>query len=447
MYAVASSPPSAAESRHRTPSAGSTVDGRYLLRRLVASGGMGVVWEAEHLFTKRSTALKLLKVETVESEELRERLMREAHALAAARHPGFVDVLDAGVCRAFGPYLAMEMLEGRTLDGILAARERLPVADVVALGVLVADALSAAHAHGVLHRDVKPSNLFVARDERGGEQIKLIDLGIAAVPGSSTRAADRRLTRANAILGTPEYMAPEQLFARDVDARADVYALGVTLFECLTGQVPYTGTYPEVLQKVGRAAAPPPVRFSRPEISRELDACISRALSVDPEQRFQSARAFAQALCLAYGDSPMSTSLLAGERGEREEGKRQAPTKREIAKQGVAKPPAAAESGERRHDRVPYRTPVLLIQEGHTPLEARSEDVSVGGMLVVGSAALEADTMVQARFALPGSGEVVTVRAVLRWVRPGRGRSAMGLEYLEAPLDALAAIESFVASA
>src|SRR5207302_3385276 len=136
-------------------------------------------------------------------------------------------------------YVALDMLDGRTLDGILAARERLPVDDVVAIGRQIAEALAFAHGRGVLHRDLKPSNVFVAKSEVGSEIVKLIDLGVAALRDMPHIP---KLTTAHEVIGTPEYMSPEQLFARDVDARSDVWALGMTLYECLSGNLPFTGT-------------------------------------------------------------------------------------------------------------------------------------------------------------------------------------------------------------
>ena len=248
------------------PLVGETVDTRYELRRLIARGGMGLVFEAHHRFTRRAVALKLLPDDLRGKKEIRGRLLREAHALTAVRHPGFVEVLDAGVCGEHGPYLVLEMLDGRTLDGILAARRRLAIADTVQIGRQVCDAIAHANGRGVVHRDLKPSNLFIARNEIGEETLKLIDLGVAAVAEEQLEQHDRKLTQAHEVVGTPEYMAPEQLWGREVDARTDVYAIGMSLFECLTGEVPYLGTYPDVLVQVSNATEPPSVREKRPDV-------------------------------------------------------------------------------------------------------------------------------------------------------------------------------------
>src|ERR1700722_14791105 len=268
---------------------GGIVDTRYELRRLIARGGMGLVFEAHHRFTRRAVALKLLPDEVRGQKEPRGRLLREAHALTAVRHPGIVEVLDAGVCREMGPYVVMEMLDGRTLDGILAARRRLSIRDAVQVARQVCDAVGHAHSRGVVHRDLKPSNYFIARNEIGQETVKLIDLGVAAVAEEQLEQHDHKLTQAHEVLGTPEYMAPEQLWGRAIDARTDVYAIGMSLYECLTGEVPYAGTYPEVLVQVSNAPGPPKVRERRPDVPEALAGAIEMALEKNAADRFHSA--------------------------------------------------------------------------------------------------------------------------------------------------------------
>ena len=250
--------------------------------------GWGLVFESHHKFTRRVVALKLLTREMRAKKEARIRLLREAHALTTARHPNLVEVLDAGVCSEHGPYVVLEMLEGRTLDGILAARRRLPVSDAVQIARQVCDAIAHANARGVIHRDLKPSNVFIARNEIAQEVVKVIDLGVAAV-GEEQAANGEQATNAYDLVGTPEYMAPEQLWGRPVDARTDVYAIGMSLYECLTGEVPYLGTYPQVLVQVSHAMAPPRVRDRRPEVPLALAVVIETALEKEASARFQTA--------------------------------------------------------------------------------------------------------------------------------------------------------------
>ena len=224
---------------------GDVVGDRYELRRELGQGAGGMVFEALHRFTHRSTAVKVVSPDVPRSlvAEQNARLIREARALAAVRHPGIVEVLDGGVLPDGSPFIVLEMLDGRTLEGLIAARGKLSREDAVAVGLQLCDSLDALHRAGVVHRDLKPGNVFVVRDRDGIERLKLLDFGIAQVKGTE----QDKLTGIGALIGTPAYMSPEQLLAIDVDHRADVYALGVTLFECLTGRLPYEGNYQAVL--------------------------------------------------------------------------------------------------------------------------------------------------------------------------------------------------------
>jgi serine/threonine protein kinase len=411
---------------------GGTVDTRYDVRRLIARGGMGLVFEAHHRFTRRSVAIKVLAEHVRDMKEAHSRLLREALALTAVRHPGFVEVLDAGVCAAHGPYVAMEMLDGRSLDGILAARRRLPIADAVQVALQVCDTVAHAHSRGVIHRDLKPSNYFVARSETGQEVVKLIDLGVAAVAAEQLEQHDSKLTVAHEVLGTPEYMAPEQLWGREIDVRTDVYAIGMSLFECLTGEVPYTGTYPEVLVQVSNATRSPSVRDRRPEVSIALAGAIEMAIEKEPSARFQTASALARALLLASGLSPARSELLPPLSMAPESGMASvAPPERAI--ELVKKKPVRQEPEETLHNRqfvrVPYVTPVVLVPTRGAETEARCEEISEGGMLVVSPLALDEGVALEVRFATPVAGDMVRVQAHVRWTTQGRGRCAMGLEF------------------
>jgi serine/threonine-protein kinase len=445
---------------------GETVDTRYELRRLIAHGGMGLVFEAAHKFTRRVVALKLLPDDHRAQKEARGRLLREAHALTAVRHPGFVEVLDAGVCAAHGPYVVLEMLEGRTLDGILAARRRLSIADTVQMGRQVCDALAHAHARGVIHRDLKPSNIFVARNEIGDETIKLIDLGVAAVAQEQLADRDRKLTAAHEVLGTPEYMAPEQLWGRAIDARTDVYALGMSLYECLTGEVPYTGSYPDVLVQVSNAASPPNVRERRADVPPALAVVIENALEKDAAARFQSAMELARALVAASGLAPGPSALLAADDddpdSEREEQtepeiklvkkKKRASSRARVTAQAEDRPsapssgPVSAPTHKRQFLRAPYVTPVSLVLPNGATVEARSEEISQEGMLVLSPIHFALGAPVSVRFASPMTGEMIAIDASVRWIRDGRGKSAVGLEFGSVPPVLRRVFADFIAS-
>jgi serine/threonine-protein kinase len=424
------------------PLVGATVDTRYELRRLIARGGMGLVFEAHHRFTRRAVALKLLPEEMRGKKEVRGRLLREAHALTAVRHPGFVEVLDAGVCPENGPYVVLEMLDGRTLDGILAARRRLSITDTVQVGRQVCDAIAHANAHGIVHRDLKPSNVFVARNELGEETIKLIDLGVAAVAEEQLERHDHKLTKAHEVVGTPEYMAPEQLWGREIDARTDVYALGMTLFECLTGEVPYLGSYPDVLVQVSNAAEPPSVRERRGDVPPALALVIETALEKEASARFQTAGELGRALVAASGLEPARSSLLApsvddptGSDASEEPERAIHLVRKKAPRTDSDRPsvPNPALSQRRQFVRAPYVTPVLLVSAAGSELQARSEEISVEGMLVVAPISLPLGGQLQMRFASPVTGEMLALDASVRWTREGRGRSAMGLEFENMP--------------
>jgi eukaryotic-like serine/threonine-protein kinase len=421
---------------------GSTVDRRYLLKREIARGGAGAVFEAEHVYTKRSVALKLLLPEQRSAPEPRARLLREALALSAARHPGVVSALDAGETEDGTPYLVLELLEGRSLEGILAVRRRIGAAEVAWVGAAVCDALAAAHRLGIIHRDIKPSNVFVARDDQGREVVKLFDFGVARVPSEN-----KKLTQDGALLGTPEYMAPEQLLAREVDGRTDLYALGITLYECLAGVVPFEGNFGEVLLKVSTESLTP-IRQKVAEVPAELAAAIERALSREPDGRYADAQTFAQALRKA-APAAGAVSLLGIRPGPPPVPARpgtalEASSKASLpGRPAPAPPPLPQPATRRRFPRAPYVTPVR-IYHGGAILDGRSEDVSVGGLLVLAPQAFEQAELVKVRFSLPMTGKVVEIGATARWVKAARITGAVGLEFSSLPADAHEVIERYV---
>jgi len=413
---------------------GSVVDRRYRLKREIARGGAGAVFEAEHLYTSRPVAIKLLLAEQVETSESRQRLLLEARALSVARHPGIVLGLDAGETEDGTPYLVMELLEGRTLEGILAVRRRIGVADAVYIGMQLCDALATAHERGILHRDIKPSNVFISRSESGREVTKIFDFGIARV------AQNQKITLQGAVLGTPEYMAPEQLLQQeDIDARCDIYALGISLYEALAGNVPFEGNFGEVLLKV--CTQPMPSLLARcPQLPPQLEAAIAKALARDPAERHATAREFAEALSRVPIGDELPTSLL-GLRAV-------AAGPMAGSASGARVPPPLPEqpSTRRRFARAPYVTPIRILCANGTALEGRSEDISVGGLLVLAPQAFGQEESVSVRFALPITGKLLEVPAIARWVKKARGTGAIGLEFAALAPDQLAVIENYVAA-
>ncbi len=257
---------------------------------------MGHVFVAEHTALQKRVALKILAPQMVAlGDEQSERFLREARAGSRLSHPGIVEINDFGTTDTGLPFFAMELLEGEDLGDRLDRDERLawPVARDLTLQML--DALSAAHAEGVVHRDLKPENCFLTQDPSGAERLKLVDFGIAKLlsePNATTLTADGR------ILGTPHYMAPEQAIGKDIDARADVYASTIILFEMLTGQPPFNeGSVMEILSQ--HLSQPPPSlreAGSPIDIPDQLEAIVAKGLAKAPEERFASVDEFAAAL-------------------------------------------------------------------------------------------------------------------------------------------------------
>jgi eukaryotic-like serine/threonine-protein kinase len=437
---------------------GSVVDRRYRLKREIARGGAGAVFEAEHLYTSRAVAIKLLIAEHAEASESRTRLLLEARALTIARHPGIVLGLDAGETEDGTPYLVMELLEGRTLEGILAVRRRVGVADAIYIGLQLCEALAVAHEHGILHRDIKPSNIFISRNDAGREVTKIFDFGIARV-----ERHDQKITQRGAVLGTPEYMAPEQLLASEqIDGRCDSYALGITLYEALAGVVPFEGNFGEVLLKV--STEPLPSLSKRcPEVPIDLERAIAKAIARDPRDRYPSLREFAEALSqITTGETtsllgirvPVAPVAMPGsQRGAVLPAPAKVPPRPasvgmpSIA--GAVVPPPlpdqpAQPATRRRFARAPYVTPARIFRANGSTLDGRSEDISVGGLLVLAPQAFSNEERVKVRFALPITGKLLEVTAIARWVKMARGTGAVGLEFGALAPDHQAVIENYV---
>ncbi|MDQ3038049.1 MAG: serine/threonine protein kinase, partial [Myxococcota bacterium] len=282
-----------------------TVD-RYRIEAELDSGGFGTVYRARHAVIGRVVALKLLHPSRESSLEVIERFLREARILSAISSPHVVQVIDAGMTEDRQIFLAMELLEGESLAkriqraGPLAIRDAIRVAREIAIG------LAAAHAAGIVHRDLKPANVFLARTPDGREIAKVLDFGISKSRG---RGGESVITMTGAVLGTPHYMAPEQLHgARDVDGRADLYALAVCLYEMLSGQLPYEASSLESLisQRLSEPHRPLSERSVR--LPDALISLVDRGLARDPDARFRSAIEMEAALAGIEGGSLPATT-------------------------------------------------------------------------------------------------------------------------------------------
>jgi len=252
--------------------------GNYELTAFLGEGGMGTVYAAIHRNLGKRVAIKTLRAQFANDPDSRARFLREGKAAAAVRHPNVVDVDDVGIVGET-PYLVMELLEGEALGTKLARVGRLSTSETADVLIPVLLALASAHRSGVVHRDLKPDNIFIARDDHGGTRPKLLDFGISKL----TQAHSLSLTDRHALLGTPYYMAPEQVSsARDVDARSDLYSIGVILYHCVTGRLPFAGT--TLTQLIGQIlhAQPAPFRelgFDRHELPAPFEAIVLRCLA------------------------------------------------------------------------------------------------------------------------------------------------------------------------
>jgi beta-lactam-binding protein with PASTA domain/tRNA A-37 threonylcarbamoyl transferase component Bud32 len=279
-------------------------DGRYRILRKLGSGGMANVYLAEDEELGRRVAIKILNERYANDELFIERFRREAKSAAALSHPNIVSIYDRG--QAEGTYyIAMEVIEGRSLKELILTRGPLALGQAIAYTLEMLEALRFAHRHGIIHRDVKPHNILV------GERLKVTDFGIA-------RAGASQMTEAGSIMGTAQYLSPEQARGAPVTASSDLYSVGIVLYEMLTGKVPFSGDSAiEIAMKHLNEAPKPPSKI-RPEVPEELDHVVLRALSKAPEDRYQSAEEFAEdlhrveaGLPLAPETSEAATALLA----------------------------------------------------------------------------------------------------------------------------------------
>jgi len=285
------------------PLIGTTVAGRYKVIKQLGEGGMGQVYLAEHTAIEKRIALKVLRAEYAHKGEIVTRFQQEAISASRIKHPNVLDVFDFGQLDNGCFYLAMEFLDGNDLADELQRARTLTPPRALPIAMQICRALSAAHAKGVVHRDMKPENVFLQRTADGEEIVKIVDFGIAQLKPSNEEAAaqasqHRRLTRTGMIFGTPEYMAPEQASGKHADLRCDVYAVGIIMYELFTGSVPFTGeTFLGVLSK-HLNEVPPPMRSVYPDLSlsAELENVVLRALVKDPAHRYQSMNELSQAL-------------------------------------------------------------------------------------------------------------------------------------------------------
>ena len=279
---------------------GTIIDGKYAVKALLGRGGMGAVYRAENTRIGKPVAIKVLLRGHRKGSDAEKRFIREARIAGSLGHPGIVEIYDLGTLENGVPFQVMELLEGQTLAERIKHEGALPIDELLDVAEQVLGALDVAHARGVVHRDLKPENVFLAH--KGDKVVaKLLDFGISKAIDDETLS----LTKTGMVVGTPYYLAPEQARGEAVDGRCDVWAMGVLLYEALTGRLPYReNNYNKLLVSIltTRPIAP---RELRPAIPAAIEELILGAMAHDPAARFESGRAMLQGLRIARGRQTM----------------------------------------------------------------------------------------------------------------------------------------------
>ena len=293
------SPPPARGGNPASTKSGEKI-GKYDIVREMGRGAMGIVYEGTDPYIGRRVAIKTIRFDVLtqpaQQDEAQQRFIREARAAGILSHPNIVTIYDVGEDRGL-TYIAMEYIDGESLESMVSARKRLTLDDIIALFVQLGDALDYAHRNGIIHRDIKPANILVDREGRP----RIVDFGIARISSSS-------LTQTNQVLGTPYYMAPEQIAGKAVDHRADLYALGSILYELLTYEKPFPGdNVTTVIYKIMNEP-PPRIRDAAKNLPAGLDYVVAKSLAKEPARRYQSGRELAEDL----RNHPLYTSVEAG---------------------------------------------------------------------------------------------------------------------------------------
>src|SRR5262245_23332225 len=283
------------------PKIGDVIAAKYRLEKVAGEGGMGIVYAAEHLVLKQRVAVKVLLPDAAQSEAVVERFAREARAAAKINSEHVARVLDAGTLPNGALFLVMEFLEGCDLEELVELQSTLSVKEVVDYLIQALEGLAHAHAANIIHRDLKPANLFLGCRPDGSNAIKLLDFGISKTTRS--KPEDKRLTGQH-VLGSPVYMSPEQLRnSDDIDGRADIWSIGVVLYEMIAGDPPFDGDgvgeiFAAILEK-----EPVPLAERSPKVPKELSDIVTKCLRRDPNERWDDAGQLASALA-PFGSDP-----------------------------------------------------------------------------------------------------------------------------------------------
>jgi serine/threonine-protein kinase len=373
------------------PKIGMVLQDRYRIVRKLGEGGMGAVYEGEHVLIKRRVAIKCLHGQFATNPEIVARFHREALAATSIGHQNIIEVTDMGRFPDGSVFMVLEFLEGRDWSKDIDEQGPQPLGKVVKITSQICDALTAAHAKGIVHRDLKPENVFLIARGHDPDFVKVLDFGISKFRDSNS-GPGKAMTQTGTTLGTPYYMAPEQAQGKkDIDHRADIYSLGVMTFQALTGQYPFDDeSYPMLVLKIC-TEPPPPLRLYRPDLPKELEDLVMRMLAKDPNQRFADCAAVKAALApfAAMNDAPViaadapSTanrppSMLGGQ----------------AVAHAATQTPDSLPVAPALKATTPSQMPVARVPSAQTPVAAHAESVIrppttsrapllVGGVLVV----------------------------------------------------------------
>ena len=280
------------------PLIGVTLAGKYLVEELIKRGGMGAVYRGKHVLMDKRVAIKVLRPSLAMDDDVVARFSREAKAASRISHPHAVSVTDFGEAENGVVFLVMEYLDGQTLKEIIKTEGAMSLERTAEIVRQVSGALDAAHEQGVIHRDLKSDNIMLSQTN-GGDWAKVLDFGIAKIQ-QPNGVRDIDITAANLVIGTPQYMSPEQCsHSGPIDARSDVYSLGIIIYEMLAGKVPFTGESPTVIMMKQVQDDPPSLSEARPDLPAAVVGIVSQALAKQPDNRFQSAGELSKALAEA----------------------------------------------------------------------------------------------------------------------------------------------------
>src|SRR5215218_4404783 len=287
-----------------------TLDARYLLERRLGQGGMGVVFQARHIFLKTAHAIKVILPDLVGNDPmLTTRFRQEALAAAAIRHQNIIAVTDFGVVRGTMPFLVMEFVKGRSLQEILASEGAMPAARALEFITAIAAGVGAAHRQNIVHRDLKPLNIMVQDDVPIAEGVKILDFGLAKIKSGELLGSFIQ-AQTSGLMGSPFYMAPEQWSDEEPDARADIYSLGVILYQMLSGEVPFKGSSIPAIMKKHISDPPPSFHSHGVAVPPAIEAVVRHCLEKEVSARIESVPAFLRELHAALNSSPVVATAL-----------------------------------------------------------------------------------------------------------------------------------------